>query len=423
MKLKRELGLLDVFCITAGTVISAELFLLPGIAYSMAGPAMIISYMLAGLLCLPAVLSASELITSMPKAGAMYVFVRHGMGDAAGTVAGFSRWFAISFKGALALVGMGAYAALVSGMPVSIVALSLCMLFIIVNLLGIKFASKAEIIMTVGLLATLVLYSAWGLLRFDPARYANFAPGGIGSILSASAFLFFAYGGMLLVTSLAEEIKRPEKNIPLGMMLALVFVSVLYGLCAFSTVNILEPSALVDSVTPISDAAGVAGGTAGVAIMAVSAVLAFVTTANAGISAASRYPMAMARDHLLPGIFKKVGRRFRTPHFSILATGAFMLLAIQFMNLEMLVKTASNLLMLSFILVNLSVIMMRRRPGYRPLFRSPLYPLPQIIGSAGLAVLVCMNGFFPLLISVFFVADCFCWYMFYSGLKSDSTGL
>ena len=114
---------------------------------------------------------------------------------------------------------------------------------------------------------------------------------------------------------IAEEIKNPKFNVPVGMLLAYVVVLGLYVAVTFITVGVLDHSILQKSLTPISDGGRTFWGIPGVIITAIAALLAFVSTANAGIMSASRYPLAMGRDHILPKIFLKINKRFKTPHF------------------------------------------------------------------------------------------------------------
>ena len=166
---------------------------------------------------------------------------------------------------------------------------------------------------------------------------------------------------------------------------------------------------------PISLAAGKLMGTTGFIILSLAAVAAFVTTANGGILAASRSPMAMSRDQMLPGALAKVSPRFGTPHFSILLTGGFMIAAIVFLDLESLVKTASTLKILLFILTNASVIVMRESKiqSYRPRFKSPLYPYAHIFAIIAYSLLVIDMGAVPLLVTAGFVGCSATWYMLY----------
>ncbi len=113
MALKKDLGLAGVFCIATGAMISSGLFVLPGIAFAKAGPAMILAYLLAGVLVVPAMFSKAELATAMPKAGGSYFYIERSMGALPGTMAGLANWFSLALKSAFALVGIGAFASLI----------------------------------------------------------------------------------------------------------------------------------------------------------------------------------------------------------------------------------------------------------------------------------------------------------------------
>ena len=113
MGLKRELKLLEVFCIASGAMISSGIFILPGLAFAKAGPGVVASYLLAGLLAIPGMLCVAELATAMPKAGGDYFFITRSFGPAVGTVSGILSWFSLSLKSAFALLGMAAFMALI----------------------------------------------------------------------------------------------------------------------------------------------------------------------------------------------------------------------------------------------------------------------------------------------------------------------
>ena len=413
--LKRELGLADIIIITVGTVISAELFILPGMAYAKAGPAVVISLIMAGLIALPSVLSAAELVTAMPKEGGIYYYCSRSMGYGAGTLAGFSRWFAIGIKTSFALLGLGAYAAFFGGLPMALVAIAFGIVFMIINILGVRVMERVQVPMTIGMLGLLAVFIVRGMYSVSLGNFSALMPNGLAGVISAAGFLFFSYGALLIVTTFAEEIKRPERNIPLGMILSLLIVGVFYGLTVFVTVGVMDPVALEHSLTPVSDAGQVLMGPAGVIMMAAAAILASVSTANSGLTAASRYPMAMSRDSVLPSAFGRVSRRFGTPVVSILFTGAFMLLTIAFLTIDEVVRVASTLLIMTYILANLSVIGMREyhKKGYAPRFRSPFYPWTQLLGTIALVLLLLGMGRLPLALTGLFVAGSLLWYRAY----------
>lgn len=418
-KLKRGLGLLDVFCIASGAMISSGLFVLPGIASAKIGPALFLSYILASLIAVPTVFSKAELVTAMPKAGGDYFYISRSMGSVAGFIGGLSSWFSLSLKAAFALVGMAAYVKLITALGIKPVAAFLCLVFVMLNLIGIKQAARTQVVLVLGLFAALLFYIFWGFSSIQLERFTPFAPFGAASIFATAGFVFISYGGLTKIASIAEEINNPSRNVPLGMILSLVLVGIIYALVAFVTTGLLAQEKLQTSLTPISDAAAGFSGTLGVVIMAIAAVLAFVSTANAGIISASRYPLAMSRDGLLPRFFEKISSRFSTPSYSIVFTGAFMLAAILFLELEMLVKVASELLILLFIFTNIAVIIMRESKiqNYQPKFHSPLYPGMQILGIIGCIFLLAKMGRFILFFSSLFIAAGLVWYLAYKGVR------
>jgi len=436
MKLKRPLGALDVFCIAAGAMISSGLFVLPGLIFVLAGPSMILAYLLAGLLMVPSVLAKCELATAMPKAGGTYFFVERSLGPFAGTLIGFSHWFSVSFKSAFALVGMGAFAGLLLPGDMSpdareqwmrIIAAGCCLFFVLLNILSVKSAGRFQVVLVLALIAILAAYVAIGVSHVAVDNFAPFMRGRWPGLLAATGMVFISYGGLTKVASVSEEVRRPGRNIPLGMLSAFVLVSLLYVLVVGVTVGVAPPEldpplpagatpaqALAKaSRTPISDGARMFMGGPGVIVLAVAAIMAFVTTANAGILAASREPMAMSRDNLVPKFFARVSKRFQTPHYAILCTGAFMVCVILFLRLDVLVKTASTLMRLLFVFVNISLIVMRASKihSYRPKFRCPGFPWLQIGAIMAYVFLIFEMGPLPLLISASFLTLGLIWYM------------
>ena len=355
-KLKKELGLLDVFCIASGAMISSGLFILPGIASARTGPSLFVSYIIASFLAIPALLSQAELVTAMPKAGGDYFFITRAMGLSVGTIGGAASWFSLSLKSAFALVGMGAYVSLIMDVPVNIIAILLCIFFVAINIKGAKEAGMFQRFLVAGLFAALIFYIIKGFAAVDVHRFVPFMPYGKMSVFATAGFVFISYGGLTKIASLAEEVRSPGRNIPLGMILSIVTVSIFYALVIFVTTGVLDPEKLYHSLTPIADGAEMSMGVFGNAVMAVAALLAFISTANAGIMAASRYPIAMARDKIVPAFFKKINKKYKTPHVSIMITGVFMIVAILFLKLELLVKVASTFLILLYIFINLSLI-------------------------------------------------------------------
>jgi len=419
--LKKDLGLVDIFCIASGAMISSGLFVLPGLAFKSAGPAVILSYAIAGVLIIPAVLSKAELVTAMPKAGGTYFFIDRSMGPMMGTIGGFAAWFSLAFKSAFALVGIGLFAVLInpflSEIQIKLISVLFCIIFAVINIFGCRETGKTQLVLVAGLLTLLAIYVIVGSFYIEPSNFDDFVPYGYGSIFSTAGLIFVSYGGLTKVCSVAEEVRKPERNIPLGLLLAWGLISLIYILVISVTIGVVDPVNLSDSLTPISlgaDSIPVFGEIGG-AVMAIAAILAFISTANAGLLAASRDPMAMGKDNLLPNIFSRLSKR-GTPIFSIIFTTGFMIFVILFLELKDLVKTASTLKILLFLLVVVALIIMRESKirNYRPKFKSPLYPYIHIAGIIGFVFLIIQMGLIPIILVCGFISFSFLWYWFYA---------
>jgi basic amino acid/polyamine antiporter, APA family len=386
---------------------------------------MILSYLLASLLVLPAMLSKAELATAMPKSGGTYFFIDRTFGPAFGTLGGIANWFSISLKSAFALIGIGEFVTLIypniTQVHVKLIAIACCILFVLINIRSVRHAGKAQIVMVLGLIAVLLFYGVAGLSHVDMGNFSPLVPNGTVSILGTAGLVFISYGGLTKIASVSEEVRNPGRNIPLGMILSLGVVSGLYALVIFVTTGILDGGALAGSLTPLSDGAGVLFGMPGVIVLSIAAMLSFITTANAGIMSSSRVPMAMSLDGLLPKAFARVGSRFKTPHTSILFTALFMIAAIVLLNLENLVKLASTLMILLFMFVNLSVIIMResKTPNYQPSFRAPFYPWLQVAGVLSCFFLLVEMGVGTLFIATLFLTGSFVWYWLYARVRVE----
>jgi APA family basic amino acid/polyamine antiporter len=420
MNLEKKLGFLDVFCIASGAMISSGLFVLPGVAHAYAGPAVVFSYLFAGLLVTSGMLSVAEIITAMPKAGGDYFFITRTMGPAAGTVAGLLSWFSLTLKSSFALVGMSAFLYVVVDWEPHITAIIICMVFIAINIIGTKESGRLQVVLVVILLALMLLYIFRGVAHIDSRHFIPFAPFGWHSVFATAGIVFISYGGLLKIASIAEEIKDPGKVIPFSMISALIVISIFYTLMVFVTTGVLSSEDLDGSRTPISLGAMAFMGRSGMIIMSVAAVLAFVSTANAGIMTASRYLLSLSRDKLISPLFGIVNARFQTPHIAVVTTGLCVIGAL-FLDLEILVKAASTVLILTYILANLCLIILResRLLNYQPKFRAPLYPYLPVAGILGYIVLLLEMGVGALVMSGGLIAGGLFFYWFYGRIRAE----
>ena len=361
---------MEVFAVASGAMISSGLFVLPAIAYLKAGPALIFSYLVASILILPSVLSAAELSTAMPKAGGTYFYVERSLGPLWGLFGGLADWFSLALKSAFAVIGMAVLVEVVAKnafninfMPwhIKAIAIVCCLFFMAVNIISVKSTLRFQIFLVAILLAILALFVGFGSTKIDLNNYRGFWEKSFLSVIATSGMVFVSFAGLTKVAAISEEVKNPGKNIPLGMLLAWFVVTIFYLATVAVTVGILTPADFDDmnrsgNLMPISIAAQKFMSTFGFTILNLAAVAAFLTTANGGILAASRSPLAMSRDGLWHRAFARINRKYKTPHISILFTGAFIIASIIFLDIEKLVKTASTLILILFILANASVI-------------------------------------------------------------------
>jgi amino acid transporter/mannitol/fructose-specific phosphotransferase system IIA component (Ntr-type) len=436
-KLKKDLGLFDVFAISTGAMFSSGFFLLPGIASHYTGPSVFLAYIFAGVLILPAMFSIAEISTALPRSGGAYFFLDRSLGPIMGTIGGLGTYFALMLKTAFAIIGIGAYAAIFWEVPTKIVAIVATLFFMVLNLVGAKKTTAFQKIFVIFLLIILVAFIVDGLFSVFSAGYLNehtiesqFTPlfsNGLSGLFTTVGFVFVSYLGLTQIASVAEEIKDPERNIPLGMILSLVVTGLIYGLGVFIMVAIMEPTAFASDLAPAATTAKQIfkwlPDNAGVWLMSIAALAAFASTGNAGLLSASRYPFAMGRDKLFPVVMSKISKK-GTPITAILLTTVLIIFFILILSEEGIVKLASTFQLLIFIFINLSVIVFRNSKieSYDPGYLSPLYPFMQIIGIIISLILIIYLGWMPVLFTSGIVIMGLLWYHFHSRGKVKREG-
>ncbi len=409
--LERNLGLYAVFTISIGAMIGSGIFVLPGLADKITGPSVMLAFLIAGVIVLPAALSQSEMATAMPEAGGAYLYIDRAMGPLMGTVAGLGVWFSLVFKSAFALAGLAGYLAFLADINGKLVALGIGVLLIALNLYGAKVTGRAQAFLVTGVMGVIAYFVMRGSIHVDSANFEPFLRSGVKGLLTATALIFVSYAGVTKIASVAEEVKRPSRNIPLGILVSIGLMMILYPTIVYVIVGVTPTALLSSSEVPVADAAGQFMGALGVDVIAITAALALTSMANAGLLASSRYPFAMARNSLAPAFFQRIGLR-GTPVTSILVTGASMLLLIAFVPLLELAKLASAFQLLVLSLINVAVIAFRESglDWYKPDFKSPFYPWVQIAGIVAAAILLPQMGVVPILGAVGIIVFGVLWY-------------
>ncbi|MFQ5866026.1 MAG: amino acid permease [bacterium] len=423
-RLKKELTLFNIYALATGATLSSGFFLLPGLAAAQAGPAVTLSYLIAALHLIPAVFSMAELSTAMPRAGGIYYFLDRSMGPLMGTIGGLGTWLALILKTAFALIGMGAYVGLfLPEIPIIPLAIGFAVLFGILNLFGAKKTGGFQVILVIGLLFILFGFTGHGMFHLKAKHFSGYFTQGFNAIYGTAGLVYISYVGLTNIASVSEEVKNPEKNLPLGMLLALVTAIIIYGFGTIVMVGVLPLADFYNDLTPVASTAKTLIGSWGAALMSIAAVLAFFSVANAAILSASRYPLAMSRDHLTPRLFRALSKH-QTPSFAIYLTIGLIIVCLTLFDPTKIAKLASAFQLLLFALSCLAVIIMRESQieSYDPGYRSPLYPWMQIIGVIAPFWLIVEMGWWPLMFTLGLILVGTIWYYFYARENVERDG-
>ncbi len=414
-RLKKHLNLTATFSFSIGPMLSSGVFLLPALVFSEIGPAAILVYLIAGLLLIPSLLCQAELATAMPRAGGTYYFLDRSLGPLVGTVAGAGTWLALTFKSAFDLVGLGAYLVLFLDLPIKPVGVALCILFAGLSISGVKYVARIQVVLVSVVLALTGFFIVKGLSWTEAANFTPFFADVGGSFLGAIGLVFVGFTGLTKVASVAEEIDDLERNIPLAMIYALGITTLLYILVMVVLVGVLDADTLGSTLSPIAMGARQFLGETGYIVMSVAAIVAFIASANVGLTAASRYPFAMARDRLAPDVFSRLGR-FHTPTSAIVVTAMLMIPFILILSPTSIAKLAAAFQLMLFGMLNLAVIVMREShiDSYDPGFYARPYPWVQIIGILTSLILIPALGMLPVIASTVIVSITLLWYILYA---------
>ena len=430
-KLKKELNLLAVFSIATGATLSSGYFLLPGIAAQAVGPTIVFCYFLSVIPLIPSMFSIVELATAMPKSGGTYYFLDRSMGPLIGAIGGLGIWCALILKSSFALVGMGAYLSLFVGgisftndFSFKLIACAFAVFFCVLNILGAKTSGTLQIFFVIGMLGIVAVFTGTGLTQLNVSNFEGFFDPSFDSIIATSGLIYVSYIGITKVASVAEEVKDPEKNLPRGIFLALFVSFVVYVLGTTVMVGIVPIDIFSESYTPLAKTADyLFSASWWKYLISVAAILAFFSAANAGVLSASRYPMAMSRDHLIPSVFKELIKN-GSPRNSIIFTTATIILTILFLDPLKIAKLAGAFQLLVFALTNLALIVMREShiESYDPGYKSPLYPWMQIFGIIVSLMFIGFMGWLPILFSASLILISVIWYYYYARNKVTRDG-
>ncbi len=397
----------DITMIGVGAMIGAGIFVLTGIAAGVAGPGLLLAFLLNGFVTLFAAAAYAELGSCFHDAGGGYLWVKTGLKDPQGFMSGWMSWFAHAVACSLYALGFGAYFKEVLpllGLPAiplfglgveKWLAVAVVALFAYVNYRGASETGGAGNIVTTAKLAVLAVFIGFGiwatLQRPDwSARFTdNFLPHGLGHVFIAMGLTFIAFEGYEIIAQCSEEVRDPERSVPRAIFLSLLIVVPIYLLVGFAALGAVRTTGMapweflgLKKETALVEVAGQFFRGGGVMIL-VGGILSTMSALNATIYSSSRVSFAMGRDRNLPAWFGKVHPIRKTPHWAILASAVLVAFMAVVLPIEAVASAADIMFLLLFIQVLMVLIALRRhRPHLRRGFRVPLVPWVPIVGIA-----------------------------------------
>ncbi|QOJ78925.1 amino acid permease [Infirmifilum lucidum] len=416
-KLRRELTLIDAISVGLGAIIGAGIFVVIGLAAGLAGPAVVLSVVIAGISATFTALSFCELGASLPKAGGVYEYGHTLLHPLVGFVMG---WIWVSGNivlGATASLSFGFY--LASAFPwvdPKLGAVALIATVTVVNILGAKLSAGVNNVIVAGKVLALVVFVLVGLSSVNPVHFQNFMPGGFGSVVTAAALFYFAYIGFPRISTMAEEIVEPEKNIPRGILAALFISMAIYVAVAVVAVGLVGYEALASSTAPIATAAEQLGVKA---VVEAGALLATFSVVLTSVMGQSRVFFAMARNREIPSSLARVSEKFGTPVNSILLSGAIMLVLALTVDISGLASLTSFSVLFTHMLTNIAAIKLHGIGSPKKSYAIKRVPLHAYIGAVLSLALALSLGAATILAGLLNLALSITWFYFYKAFSKN----
>ena len=372
-----------------------------GEAIGDAGPAIILSFILAGVTCAFSALAFAELASTIPVAGSAYTYSYATMGELVAWIIGWDLILEYSVSVAAVAVGWGQYfndlidslfgfalPEALAGPPgeggtVNLPAVFIVLLITAVLCVGIRESARANSIMVVVKLLILALFLALGVTAFTSDNLEPFAPNGLDGTVTAASVIFFAYIGFDAVSTSGEETKNPSRDLPIAIVGSLVIATLLYIAVAVVAVGALPYKELAGAEAPLATALDEGAGFPWAAnIISFGALVAITSVILTILYGQTRIFFAMCRDGLMPRRWAYVHPTTRTPIYITASFGLLIALVAAFVPLSEIVKLVNIGTLFAFVLVNIGVIVLRRtRPDLKRGFRVPFVPVFPIIGT------------------------------------------
>ncbi|MEU9251710.1 amino acid permease [Streptomyces sp. NPDC048270] len=430
--LRRSLTMWQLTMISIGATLGTGIFVVLGEAAPKAGPAVTISFIIAGLTALFSALSYAELAGSVPVSGSSYSYTYATMGELIAWICGWCLVLEYAVSVAAVAVGWGQYlnelldgtlgftipeglsAPLGEGGWINLPSLVVVLMAMVFLMRGAKESARINTVMVAVKIITLLLFIGIGFMGIKAGNYAPLAPLGITGISAAASTLFFSYIGFDAASTAGEEAKNPKKDLPRAIMLSLGIVTVLYCLVAFVAVGAMPwqdfegtEAALAQIMTDVT------GHSFWGVVLAAGAVVAIASVVFAVLYGQTRILFAMSRDGLVPKAFAKVDAKTGVPRVNVLIVSLFCGALAAFIPLGELANATSIGTLFAFALVNVAVVILRRtKPDMPRTFKVALFPVTPILGflacgymmySLPVATWVAFGGWMAVGLVVYFV--------------------
>jgi basic amino acid/polyamine antiporter, APA family len=406
-QLVRSLGLLDIIMVGIAAMIAGAIFILIGPAINLAGAAVLIAFIINGVITLFTAMAYAELGSAMPEAGGGYLWVREGLPRPNAFISGWMAWLAHSIAGSLYAVGfasflgslleslgLGVAEPLFGIVPIDkIMAVACVAAFTYINIKGTSETGKTGNIVTfiqLGTIGALIVAGFWSMYLHPnwTSNFSDFMPHGIAGIVAAMGLTFIAFEGYEVIVQTGEEVKNPKKNIPRAIFISLGLVVTLYCLVAFVSIAGIFPEGKPswqfvgeNQELGVMKAAELLLPFGGFIVLA-GGIVSSLAGLNATTFSSARVAFAMGRHYNLPHILSSIHSKNKTPHVAIAVSGVIMAVMAYTLPLDQIAVAAGVIFLLLFTQVNISVITIRKMHGNRLDygFKTPLFPAIPIIG-------------------------------------------
>ena len=437
-ELKRTVGLWSLSAIGIGGTIGTGIFFILSQAVPLAGPAVILSFVLAAIVAGLTAVCYAELAGAVPVAGSSYSYAYTTLGEVVAVVVGACLLLEWGVAGAATAVGWSQYVnqfllnvfgfelpralsnAPEEGGIVNVPAIILIVMCALLLIRGVSESAKTNAIMVAIKLTVLVMFIIIGFQGFKGANMHPFAPYGLSGVTTAAGVIFFTFVGLDGVAAAGEEAKNPHRNLPLAILISLVTVTVMYVLVALVAIGAQPPGQFEGQEAGLAKILeDVTGASWPGTVLAAGAIISIFSVTLVSLYGQTRILFAMSRDGIIPPVFHKVNPRTLSPVHNTIIVAAVISVLAGFVPINFLAEMTSVGTLVAFITVSIGVIVLRRRsPDLPRSFKVPLYPVTPLLSVAGALWIITSLRIITLYVFVIWVVVAVIWYLVYARTHS-----